>query len=403
MKDAFGQTVTCSSQVALEAYDQAVDCHLHAWPGAIVALEHALQHAPNFALAHSTRALLLQSAGRGPEAREASKQALLFAHVTTAREQSHLGIIELILASRSASALECVRTHASQWPGDALVMSLALGAFGLIAFSGYADHDQQRFDFVQKIAPAYPVDCPWLLTHQGWVLIEAKQPEAGLPFVARSLALRPANGNAAHVMMHARFECDEPELAHSFATTWLASYPDTAMLFGHIHWHTALCEIELGQTEKALKRLLSVIEPHLIHAPPIVGMTDTASLLWRLQLRGLKDLSWVATQKFANEKFAHGGNPFVEIHLAMLAAGTGQTKALAACRARLQKLAVAGHGGAPSALCCADGLAAWLASDLIRARDELTECLKQSVTWGGSHAQRTVIDHTLTSFIEARL
>ena len=397
MKDAFGQTVTCSSQAALEAYDQAVDYQLHAWPGALVALDHALQHAPNFALAHSTRALLLQSAGRGAKAREASKQAQLFTHATTAREQSHLGIIELMLEGRSASALKCVRTHASQWPGDALVMSLALGAFGLIAFSGYADHDQQRFDFVQKITPAYPADCPWLLTHQGWVLIEAKQPEAGLPFVARSLALRPANGNAAHVMMHARFERDEPELAHSFATTWLASYPDTAMLFGHIHWHTALCEIELGQTEEALKRLLSVIEPHLIHAPPIVGMTDAASLLWRLQLRGLKDLSWVAAQKFANEKFANGGNPFVEIHLAMLAVGTGQTEALVACRARLQKLAAAGHGSAPSALRWVDGLAAWLASDFTKAQQELAQSVEHAVTLGGSHAQRTVIERTLAS------
>ena len=397
MKDAFGQTVTCSSQPALEAYDQAIDYQLHAWPGALVALEHALQHAPNFALAHSTRALLLQSAGRGPEAREASKQAHLFINTTTAREQSHLGIIELILTGRSASALECVRTHASQWPGDTLVMSLALGAFGLIAFSGYADHDQQRFDFVQKIAAVYPADDPWLLTHQGWVLIETKQPETGLPLVTRSLALRPANGNAAHVMMHARFELNEPDLARSFAETWLANYPNTAMLFGHIHWHTALCEIELGQTEEALKRLLAFIEPPLSYAPPFVGMTDTVSLLWRLKLLGFKDLSWSCAQNFAQEKFANGGNSFAEIHLAMLAAGTGQTEALAACRLRLQKQAATGHGSAPSALRWVDGLAAWLASDFTKAQQELAQSVEHAVTLGGSHAQRTVIERTLAS------
>jgi hypothetical protein len=308
-----------------------------------------------------------------------------------------LGIIELILEGRSASALECLRTHAEHWPGDALVMSLALGAFGLIAFSGYADHDQQRFDFVQKIASAYPADDPWLLTHQGWVLIETKQPEAGLPLVTRSLALRPANGNAAHVMMHARFELNEPELAHSFATTWLASYPDTAMLFGHIHWHTALCEIELGQTEEALKRLLAFIEPPLSYAPPLVGMTDTISLLWRLKLLGFKDLSWSCAQNFAQEKFANGGNSFAEIHLAMLAAGTGQTEALAACRLRLQKQAAAGHGSAPSALRWVDGLAAWLASDFTKAQQELAQSVEHAVTLGGSHAQRTVIERTLAS------
>jgi len=397
VKDSFDQVVTCHSKDALEAYDHAVDCQLHAWSGALAAVDLAIEHAPAFALAHSTRALLLQSAGRGVEAREASTQALLFAKPVTGREQSHIGIINLMLEGRSAVALQNVLRHADQWPSDALVMSLALGAFGLIAFSGRADHDQERFDFVQTLIPQYPTDHPWLLSHRGWVLIETNQPEAGLPFVSRSLALRPENGNAAHVMMHARFELDEPESAMNFAKTWLAQYPDTAMLFGHIHWHTALCELELDQTDEAIERLLTVIEPHLAYAPPLVGMTDTTSLLWRLKLQGLKDLSWRAAEKFAQDKFAKGGNVFAELHLAMLAAGTGQTTALNACRVRLQKYADAGHGGAPSALAWVDGLASWLGRDVKTARQALNECVKDSVTLGGSHAQRTVIEQTLAS------
>ena len=397
MKDSFDQVVTCHSTAALQAYDQAVDCQLHAWPGALAAIDQALEQAPDFALAHSTRALLLQSAGRGAEAREASKQALLFAKAVTEREQSHVGIINLILEGRSAAALQNIRTHAEQWPNDTLIMSLALGAFGLIAFSGRADHDQQRFDFVQKLIPQYPTDHPWFLSHRGWVLIETNQPEAGLPFVSRSLELRPENGNAAHVMMHARFELNEPELAMNFAKTWLAQYPNTAMLFGHVHWHTALCELELGQTEQAINRLIKVIEPHLAYAPPLVGMTDTASLLWRLKLRGLSDLNWTTAEKFAQDKFANGGNVFAELHLAMLAVGTEQSRALEACRLRLQKHADAGHGGATSALAWAGGLAAWLTHDASTARDALTECVKHSVTLGGSHAQRTVIERTLAA------
>lgn len=397
MKDSFDQVVTCHSAAALMAYDQAVDCQLHAWPGALAAVELALEHSPDFALAQSTRALLLQSAGRGTEAREASKQALLLAKAVTEREQSHVGIINLILEGRAAAALQHVRTHSDQWPNDALVMSLALGAFGLITFSGQADHDQQRFDFVQKLIPHYPTDHPWLLCHRGWVLIETNQPEAGLPFVSRSLELRTANGNAAHVMMHARFELNEPEIAMGFAKTWLAQYPDTAMLFGHIHWHTALCELELGQTDEAIERLRMVIEPHLAYAPPLVGMTDTTSLLWRLKLQGLNELSWRAAEKFAQDKFANGGNVFAELHLAMLATGTGQHNALSACRLRLQRYAESGHGGAPSALAWVDGLASWLACDVAKARQALSECAKHSVTLGGSHAQRTVIARTVAA------
>ena len=397
MKDSFDQFVTCQSEAALKAYDHAVDCQLHAWPGALAALDSALEHAPDFALAHSTRASLLQAAGRGNEAREASKQALLLVKALTEREQSHLGIINLILEGRATAALACVRTHAEKWPRDAFIVSLALGAFGLITFSGAADHDQQRFDLVQKLVPSYPADHPWLLSHRGWVLIESNQPEAGLPFVSRSLELRPANGNAAHVMMHARFELNEPERAMDFSDKWLSLYPDTAILFGHIHWHTALCELELGQTAAAVNRLLTLIEPHLAHAPGLVGMTDTTSLLWRLKLLGLNDLSWRAAEQFAQDKFPNGGNVFAEIHLAMLAAGTRQIDALNACRVRLQKYADAGHGGAPSALAWVEGLASSLAGDMTTARNTLAECNKHSVTVGGSHAQRTVIELTLAS------
>ncbi len=397
MKDSFNQVVTCHSDAAIKAYDHAVDCQLHAWPGALAAIEQALEQAPDFALAHSTRALLLLSAGCSTEAREASTKAQRLVNAVTEREQSHVGIINLMLEGRSAAALQSVRAHADRWPSDALVISLALGAFGLITFSGQADHDQQRFDFVQKLVPHYPTNHPWLLSHRGWALIETNQPEAGLPFVSRSLELRTANGNAAHVMMHARFELNEPELAMGFAKTWLAQYPDTAMLFGHVHWHTALCELELGQTEQAINRLLTVIEPHLAYAPPLVGMTDTASLLWRLKLRGISDLNWTTAEKFAQHKFANGGNVFAELHLAMLAAGTGQPRALKACRLRLQKHAEAGHGGASSALAWVDGLTSWRARDISVARQALTECVKNSVTLGGSHAQRTIIERTLAS------
>ena len=34
--------------------------------------------------------------------------------------------------------------HLDRWPRNALILSLPLGAFGLFAFSGMADHDQAR-------------------------------------------------------------------------------------------------------------------------------------------------------------------------------------------------------------------------------------------------------------------
>ena len=47
-------------------------------------------------------------------------------------------------------ALELALDHLDRWPREALIMSLPLGAFGLFAFSGMADHDQARVDLCER-------------------------------------------------------------------------------------------------------------------------------------------------------------------------------------------------------------------------------------------------------------
>jgi hypothetical protein len=222
-------------------------------------------------------------------------------------------------------------------------------------------------------------------------------PVVGLTYIECSLALRRANGNAAHVMMHARFESGEPDAALEFVDDWLRQYPDDAVLFGHLHWHAALCEIQLGRTDAAVQRWLGCIVPHLAHALPLVGTTDAASLLWRLDLAGRGGLSWRAARDFAAKAYPDGGNAFVELHLAMLAAAHRDTPGLAACRARLQRLADAGHAAAPTALHWVEGLDALSAGELERARAELQACVGQLPRLGGSHAQRTIVERTLAA------
>ena len=397
MNDGLGQPVACTSAAALEAYDRAIDHQLHAWTGGLEALDQALLLDPGFALAHAARALVLQSQGRGPEAREALAMSQTLGGTLSDRERSHIGVMADLLAGRSAAALHAVTAHANHWPGDALVMSTALGAFGLIAFSGRLDHDLERLNFVRRIAPHYADDNPWMLTHRAWAHIEAGMADIGLPMVERSLVLRSANGNAAHVMMHACFERSEPEKALAFVESWIEQYPETSMLFGHLHWHAALGEIELGRIDRAVSRMIDIIEPHLAHTLPLVGLTDTTALLWRLRLNGRSDLSWIKAGQFAAARFPSGGNVFVELHLAMLAAGTRDTAALRACTVRLQRLADAGHAAAPVALRWAEGLTCWISGDNAGAAQQIATCLPEAARLGGSHAQRTVIDLTLAS------
>ena len=129
MKDLFDQTVSTASATAARLYDQAVDLQLHAWPGALDALQGAIARAPDFALPHALHALVL--AGRGERAAAlqslgAAQQAVAGA---TERERSQVALFTAVIEGRTLDALGQVVAHAQAHPADLLAASTALGAY----------------------------------------------------------------------------------------------------------------------------------------------------------------------------------------------------------------------------------------------------------------------------------
>lgn len=230
MNDMFGNGVTAASQAALRHYDRAVDAHLHAWPGVLESLEAALAQAADFALPRALKALVLAGRGQGLQAREAVAQARACARRTLPREQSHVELVAAIVEGRPHDALAKVIDHARSYPTDALSASTALGAYGLFAFSGRADHDASRLEFTDSMAPHFPSDFPWLMAYRGWGRIEAGRVEEGLAMAQQAIALRPNNGHNAHIVLHGLFESSEPGASIDFLHDWLPGYPDDAVM-----------------------------------------------------------------------------------------------------------------------------------------------------------------------------
>jgi hypothetical protein len=56
-EDDLGLALTCGDEAAASAYRRAADGWLHAWPGVREAVDEAVRHDPEFALAHALRAL----------------------------------------------------------------------------------------------------------------------------------------------------------------------------------------------------------------------------------------------------------------------------------------------------------------------------------------------------------
>ncbi len=397
MNDALGLPLTCPSPDAAHAYNRAVDAYLHAWPGVGPALDDALRAAPDFALAHALRALHAAVYLRRAEVGPAIELAQQHATAASERERSHVAVLRHLVQGRSAAALEAALVHAAQWHTDALIAAAPCGAFGLFAFSGRLDHNEARLAYVRQLRPHYPADHAWLLTNLGWACIEGGALDEGVEHAQRSFALRPANGNIAHVLMHGYFERHDAAAGLAFIDAWLPRYSDDALLFGHLHWHAGLCEIDLGRAPAAFARFTQHTLRQLDAAPPLVGMTDAVSMLWRLRLLGQDGLPWPAAAAHAQRHFGGGGNVFAEFHLAMLAAARGERSELAAVTTRLRSIAEKGHAGAPVALHWAAGLAVLMQGDAPAARQHLRECLADAERLGGSHAQRMVLERTLAA------
>ena len=394
MKDLFNQTVSTASASAARLYDQAVDAQLHAWPGALPALQGAIAEAPDFALPHALHALMLAGRGERAAALQALARAQQAVAGATERERSHVALFTAVIEGRTLDALGLVVAHTQAYPADLLAASTALGAYGLFAFSGRADHDAARLQLIEALALHHPDNVPWLLAQRGWARIEAGRVAEGLVMAQHALALRPANGGNAHVIAHGLFESDDHAGTLAFIDRWLPGYPADGVMWGHLHWHSALADLALGRDDAALARLQGPIATYLPQGMPFMGLPDVVSLLWRLGLRGHRGLPWALAQQHVERHFPQGSNVFGELHLALLAAARCDAPALAAATARLQAQLGRSLQGAAVVLQLVAGLSALARGDEAAARAALDAACADAVRVGGSHAQRQVLPLT---------
>lgn len=394
-EDRLGLPITTASDAAARLYREGTELLLAAWPGALDRFDAALAEDAHFAAAHLARARALAMVARMEEARAALAAAEAQAPRATPREQGQVAILAAMLAGQGAKATAMVEAHLDAHPRDALVLAFALGAFGLYAFSGRADHDAARVALCERHAAHYAGDW-WFEGYLGWSCTEAGQLDRGLHHTEAALALRPMNANAAHALAHARFERREDEAALTFLRGFLPHYPRDGILHAHISWHQALTHLERGETAEALALYEARIRPEVSLAPPLNTMTDSVSLLWRAALRpGAPALPWAEATAYSAARFAQPGLPFADVHAAMAEAVAGQQGRLEARIATLEALLAAGRlaaGPVVPALC--RGIAAYARGEWDAAADHLLAALPETVRIGGSGAQRDMLEET---------
>ncbi len=396
-EDRYGLPLSTASAEAAAAYREGVDLLLAFWPGAAEAFERAIMRDPEFALAHAARARVhaiyqqrepaLQTIGRARE---------LVERRGTPRERSHVATLSLAIQGRSAEALTATLSHLASWPRDAMVMALPLGAFGLLAFSGRADHDAARRELCDNYADAYGDDW-WFMSNHGWALTEAGELTRGRAITEHSFALRRQNAYAVHALLHAMFEQGSIDEADALVTDWIDDYDRTGMLHGHIRWHQALGALDQGDSAKALAIYSDVLAPVMVSAPPLNALSDCASLLWRLAADGqsVPPDAWTDLSSYAHNRFAGASLPFVEMRLTLIAAATHDRAALSGRLAAIERRLAEGKLAAGRIVPhMVRALRAFAESNWRGCVDQLAPVIGDLARIGGSNAQREVIEDT---------
>ena len=397
LKDRFGLPVTCAA-AAVEDYAAGVDLLLSAWPGAEVLLDRAIAADPDFALAHIARGRLMQLQARMPEAKTAAARARSLADRVTARERGHIESIALSIGGVAGEALAMVRAHDAEYPRDALPLSLALGVFGLLGFSGHRDHHELQLALLDELALHWNNDW-WFLGYHGWAHIETGKVAKGTRLVERSLAANPRNAHAAHQRAHGFFESGDAAGGAGFIEHWLEGYDRAGQLHCHLSWHLALFELARGNAEQACAIYLDNIRPSVAQAAPMLVLADAASFLWRWRFYGAArplDQEWDEVAAHARRHFPRAGLAFADLHAALAEAATGDDDDLQSRIAGLRSLARNGHlppGEVAPALCA--GVAALSRGDDAEAAEILEPALADLPRIGGSHAQREVFEDSL--------
>lgn len=397
--DARGLALSTSSPAAAEHYNAAVVLSLAAWPGAAQEVEAALAQDPEFALAQALRGRQFAFEGRAPEALSRLNLAqTLAARGGDARERSHVEILALSASGQSAKALSLTLEHVAAWPADALILSLPMGAFGLFAFSGMADHDAARVALCARHAGAYGQDDWWFQTTQGWARIEAGEVGSGLAQVEHALELRPRNANAMHALCHGLHEAGDGQAILSALADWLPGYERAGVLHGHLSWHGALASLASGDAEAAMARYLDAVRPAVARGMPINVMSDAAAFLWRWQAYGQPQPTelWAEAAAYGAAAFPKAGHAFVDAHMAILQAAVGD-RAGAEARARDLEAAITANGLAvgPVAPALCRAALDFADGDHARCADRLSPLMDQVVRIGGSGAQRELIEDML--------
>jgi hypothetical protein len=396
IKDSLGLPVSGADAASLPSYESALH-ELQCYVGDPVAtVDRTIQASPGFAMAHALKAYL-NLLGTEPAGIAVARECLEAAATrpANARERGHLEAVRHLAEGRWHAAGRVLEDVAIAHPRDVL----ALQAGHLIDF--YTGAARMLRDRVVRALPAWSAGMPGyhaVLGMHAFGLEECGEYAAAEAAGRKGIQLEPRDGWSQHAVAHVL----EMQGRQQDGIAWMRADSDAwsqgSFFAVHNWWHLALYHLDLGEVDQVLALFDGPI--YGARSKVALDMVDASALLWRLHLRGI-DVGdrWNAlADNWA--PFASAGNyAFNDVHGMMAFVGAGRP-ALVAELLTSQEAAMGGTGdnaaftrdvGHPYAL----AVKAFGDGDHAGTVRLLRPIRSIAHRFGGSHAQRDLLDLTL--------
>ncbi len=398
VKDIRGLSLTGATPEALDPFERAVS-ELQCYRGDPVAsVDAALAAAPGFVMAHALKAwlhLLGTEAAALPVARACRQAGQAAAGGASSREIGHLAAIGHMSEGRFLEAGRVLEDVTIDEPLDLL---------GLIAghqidfFTGRA---RMLRDRIGRSLPRWDESVPGyhsVLGMHAFGLEEMGDYARAEAEGRRGVELESKDGWSQHAVAHVL----EMQGRQADGVNWMVANKDgwagDSFLQVHNWWHLALYYLDVSDFDAALA--LFDGEMGGGRSSVVLDMVDGSALLWRLHLRGVPvGDRWERVADAWAPVAGDGNYAFNDAHAIMAFIGAGRPDKVAEV---LDAQAAAMNRDTDNAVATrqvgravAEGLIAFGAGDYAACLRHLRPVREIAPLFGGSHAQRDVLDLTM--------
>jgi hypothetical protein len=396
MKNSVGYDLSGANGQGLDALEQGLH-ELRCYIGDPVAsVERALAASPELVMGHVLKAYLhllgTEPAGL-PVARAAHEAAL--ALPANDRERRHLQAIGFLTDRRWREAGRALEDLSAEYPRD----GLALQAGHSIDF--FTGDSRMLRDRIARALPSWSRGTTGyhaVLGMYAFGLEETADYVRAEAAGRQSVELEPRDTWGQHAVAHVLEMQDRRREGIAWMRGNVEGWSRDSFLSVHNWWHLALFHLGLGEIDEVLSLYDGPIYGK--HSPIILEMIDASAMLWRLRLRGV-DVGnrWEAVADQWTPVATAGNYAFNDVHAMMAFVGAGRSQS-AGSVLEAQRAAMGGTGdnvdftrevGYP----VARAIKAFGDGNYGETVALLRPIRSYSHRYGGSHAQRDLIDLTL--------